>query len=367
MSAVDVALDLPRMPRMSVGMTAYAEELARRLPTVAPDLSFATLVRTSGLDLAEQIGVPFRAARAGARLVHHLSVYAPFFGTRPTIVTIHDLIHLRFPEHFKRSVGPYYRTVVRAVCARAARVVTDDERTIEDLERYLGIDPRKVRVVPLGVDDAYFATTVPAPAARPYFIYAGNRRPHKDLATLVRAWASLASERAIDLALTGIDDGTLGAFASTSAASPVSASTSSTSAVPSGSTSVPTLDPASARGRIRYLGDLSTADLARHYAGAVALVYPSLCEGFGLPMLEAAAVGTPVIASSGEVPGVLRAHVRVFAARDVAALRVALDDALAGTIDASGARRAARDLTWDRCAERTAEVYRDVLAEGNRP
>ncbi len=333
--SADVALDLPRMRHMSVGMRAYAEEMAARLPRVAPDLAFVTLVRTSALDRREQIDLPARLRRERPRLVHFLSVYAPLVGPRPYVITIHDLIHLRFPAYFKRFVGPYYRTVVRTVCARAARVITDDERTVADLERFLGVPARKVRVVPLGIDDAFFHPGEAARAPRPYFIYAGNRRPHKNLSALFRAWQALPPELEVDLALTG-DDGELGAER-----------------------------PERASGVVRFLGDVSSAELARLYRGAAALVYPSLCEGFGLPMLEAAAVGTPVIASSEAVPAVLRPLVDVFAPHDVRALTRLMANALVAPRDAR-ARDAARVLTWNLCAERTAEVYREVLAEGVR-
>lgn len=328
----DVALDLPRMRHMSVGMRAYAEEMARRLPLVAPDLVFATFVRTSALDRREQFDLPARLRRERPRLVHHLSVYAPLLGPRPYVITIHDLIHLRFPAYFKRFVGPYYRTVVRTVCARAARVITDDERTVLDLERYLGVPARKVRVVPLGVDDTFFERGVPAAAHRPYFIYAGNRRPHKNLAALFAAWEALPPDLDVDLALTGTS-GELGAAR-----------------------------PYRKRGTLRFLGDVSVSELAAFYRGAAALVYPSLCEGFGLPMLEAAAVGTPVIASSEAVPTPLRDVVDVFAPHDVVGLGRMMADVLV-TRPGGRARETARTLTWRRCAERTAEVYREVLAE----
>jgi len=334
MSACDVALDVPRMRHMSVGMTAYAEELARRLPRVAPDLRFTAVVRSSALDVREQIGLPLRLRRTRPRLVHHLAVYAPFFGFRPTIVTIHDLIHLRFPAMFKSRVRPYYATVVRAVCARAARVITDDERTIEDLERYLGVAPRKIVVVPLGVDDRYFENVAPVAAERRYFLYVGNHKPHKDLATLFAAWEALAPAFDVDLYVTGSDD------------FPESA-----------------ISPRRARGKVRFLGDVRQSELPALYRGAAALVHPALCEGFGLPMLEAAALGTPVIACRDAVPGVLRPYVDAFAPRDVGALAASLRLALVAPADRGDARRFARTLTWDRCAERTAEVYRTVLEE----
>jgi len=344
---VDVALDLPRMRFMSVGMRAYAEELAVRLPRVAPDLSFATVPRTSVLDFDEQVGVPRRLRATRPRLVHHLAVYAPIFGPAPSIVTIHDLIHLRFPALFKSRVGPYYATVVRAVCARAARVITDDERTIADLERFLGVPPRKVDVVPLGVDDAFLDAgrvasererqrggAPPANDVRPYVLYVGNHREHKDLPTLFAAWASLPDGLALDVRLTGVDD------------------------------LEPPLRPrARANGVVDFVGDVDADTLARLYDGAVALVHPALCEGFGLPLLEAAAVGTPVIACTDAIPGVLRAHVTAFAPRDVASVRAAIIAEIAAPRSREAARAAARELTWDRCAARTAEVYRRVLED----
>lgn len=330
----DVVLDLPRARQLSVGMRAYAEAMVARLPIVAPDLHFIARERSTALDLSEQIALPMALRRTRARLAHYLSVYAPLFGPRPYVITIHDLIHLRFPDYFKQSVGPYYRSVVRAVCARAARVITDDDRTIADLQRFLGVSPQKVVVVPLGVDDAYFAEIAPAAEPRPYFLYVGNHREHKDLPTLFSAWQALAPESNVDLVLTGDDD--LG----------------------------PAFErPKRSSGELRFIGNVGPDRLARLYRGAVALVHPALTEGFGLPMLEGAAVGAPVIASDGAVPTVLRPYVDVFPARDVRALTALMERVLGEGPLREGARRFARTLTWDRCAERTAEVYRNVLKE----
>jgi glycosyltransferase involved in cell wall biosynthesis len=333
-AGIDVALDLPRMRHMSIGMAAYAEELAVRLPRVAPDLRFATLPRRSAPGLDEQFGLPARLRRLRPRLVHHLSVYAPLGGPRPFVITIHDLIHLRYPALFKRSIRWYYATIVRVACARAARVITDDERTVEDLQRYLGVSPCKVRVVALGADDAFALPVEAAASARPYFLYVGNHRPHKNLPVLFAAWATLPAQSEVDLLLTGSDD-------------------FSANARP----------PQRGRGVVRFLGDVSSARLAQLYKGAVALVHPALCEGFGLPMLEAATVGAAVVASAEAVPALLRDYVDTFPAHDVDALRAALLRALAAPTAHAAARRFARTLTWDRCAERTAEVYRDVLEQ----
>ncbi len=334
---MDVALDLARFRQMSVGMRAYAEELAERLPRVAPDLTFAIRPRAAALGLGEQVALPLALRRLAPRLVHFLSVYAPLLAPRPYVITIHDLIHLRFPQYFKRSVGPYYATIVRAVCAGAARVITDDDRTVEDLERYLRVPPAKVSVVPLGVDALYLAPVAAETAVAggtPYFLFVGNHRPHKDLATLFAAWEALDPAREIDLHVTGPDD------------------------LPPGASR-----PRRERGRLRFLGDVPPVQLARQYRGALALVHPALCEGFGLPLLEAATVGTAVIACADAVPAVLRPYVDAFPARDVRALAALMSRALDEPLPRDEARRFARTLTWDRCAERTAEVYRAVLEE----
>ncbi len=323
---------------MSAGMQAYADELAARLPLVAPDLRFVTLPRDRTLSVDEQIGLPRRLRAAGANLVHFLAVYAPLLAPRPYVVTIHDLIHLRFPEQFKPTVGPYYRTVVRAVCARAARVITDDERTIGDLERFLAVAPSKVRVVPLGVGAAFLkdGEADALRASPPYFLYVGNHRPHKDLPTLFEAWEALPDELAADLVITGRDD--LGQARR----------------------------PRRAAGALRFAGDVDLPALRELYRDALALVSPSLCEGFGLPLLEAAALGTPVIASSEAIPGTLRPYVEAFAPRDVASLAGLMTRATRSFSRTQEARRFARTQTWDRCAKGTAEVYREVLAEIER-
>ncbi len=335
-AGTDVALDARLTRQMSVGMRAYSQELVARLPRVAPDLRFRTVGRGENFSLEEQARFPLELARLRPRLTHFLSLYAPLFAPRRFAITIHDLIHLRYPEVFKAKVGPYYRVVVRSLCARAERVITDDWRTVADLERFLGVPPGKVRVIALGVDDAFLGEVEPEPAPRPYFLFVGNHRPHKDLVTAFAAWEALPEALEADLVVTGHDD-----------------------------LAPEARRPQRARGALRFTGELERARLARACRGATALVHPAWCEGFGLPMLEAAAVGTPVLACADAVPGVLRPYVGVFAARDVRALRELMEAALAGGcgLDVERARSFARTQTWDRCAAATAEVYREVLAE----
>jgi glycosyltransferase involved in cell wall biosynthesis len=339
LSRADVLLDARITRRMSVGMIAYARQLALRLPRIAPDLRFGLFEWGGNFGFSEQVRLPLAILRERPRMVHFLALYAPLVRPRPFAITIHDLIHLRFPQYFKRSVGPYYRTVVRSACAQAMRVIVDDPRTADDLERFLGVDRAKVRVVPLGVDDAFLAPAEPEPSARPFFLYAGNHREHKNLSTLAAAWRALPAHLEADLFLTGDPD-------------------------------VPELTGLERPGgAVRFLGEVAPARLARLYRGAAAYVHPALCEGFGLPMLEAAAAGTPVIASSEAVPAVLAGVSDLFEPYDVLALTGLLARVLGTPVDDGQRRRrstAAHAYTWDRCAAATAEVYREMLAEVGR-
>ena len=321
---------------MSVGMQAYAREMASRLPRIEPQYDFVPFTHGSNFSWNEQVTLPLEIARAGAELTHFLSLYTPALPPKPYVITIHDLIHLRFPEYFKAKVGPYYQTVVRFACRRAERIITDDDRTVADLERFLGVDRARVRVIPLGADDRYFQPVEPYRPPRPYILYAGNHRPHKDLPTLFAAWAGLPTDIALDLYVTGADDFSDRGPQCTRPA-----------------------------GRIIAVGDVAESMLASFYAGARALVHPALCEGFGLPMLEAMAVGCPVVACEDAVPSVLRAAALTFPAHDAATARRAIERVINDERErerlVQHGRDLARPLTWDNCARQTAAVYREIL------
>jgi glycosyltransferase involved in cell wall biosynthesis len=317
-------------------MKTYARELAARLPRVAPQFGYRTYTTGRNFGLEEQLRLPWAMRRSRVDLVHFLSIYVPLATLAPSVITVHDLIHLRFPEYFKTKVRPYYHTVVRLACARAKAVITDDERTVDDLKELLGVDRKKVRVIALGADDRYFGPIEPFVPPRPYLLYVGNHRRHKNLATLFDAWSALPKEDAVDLYLTGPDDFN-GELQRRSTGE---------------------------RG-IVALGEVPEDRLPSYYAGARALIQPALREGFGLPMLEAMAAGCPVVACEDAVPRVLEPAALTFGARNAPELAALMHDLVA---DAglrqrfvNVGRRIARTLTWDQCARATADVYREVL------
>jgi glycosyltransferase involved in cell wall biosynthesis len=330
----DIALDVRETSHMSAGMRAYVRAMRRLLPVVAPDLRVMEFGSGDNFDFAEQVAMPLRVARLRPHLVHFPTPFVPRIVPAPHVVTVHDVIDLEFPQYAKRKVGAYWRRVVGPVLRSARAVVTDDAATVPLLERYLGVDPARVAVIALGVD-APDPLPEPMARARPYFFYAGNHRPHKDLATLVAAWASLPDRDAVDLVLTGGEE--------------------------------PALRLARhATGELVFAGECSTDEMWRWYRGAVAYVHPALREGFGLPLLEAIRAGTPVIAAETATPAVLAPYVHRYAAHDVDALRALLVRA-AEQPDAFGAgieqaRAATAHLTWERTVRATAELHRRLLA-----
>ena len=362
-----IGLDARLTRQMSVGMKAYVKELVARFPTQAPDLEFVVFTNepqiVSGknmqavhLNKAESIngsiGEQFLLRRTlrsqPIDLLHCMSIYASRFTSHPYVYTIHDLIHLRFPQYFSWKVPPYYRLVVRPLARAATFVLTDAAATIADLHQFLGVNPEHVRVVPLGVSEKFsidneqreqLAARARArfDLTRPYFLYTGNHRPHKNLQTLYTAWHDLVSH-ACDLVITEE-----GSFAATIE------------------------EPAKATGTLRLTGHVSADDLVSLYAGCAALVQPSLYEGFGLSVLEGMACGAPVIVA--QTPALLEVGsvaVSSFTPTDPAMLArlmdaVLSDAALAATMRANGRERV-RSLTWDATARGTAAVYREALA-----
>lgn len=326
-----VAFDARETSHMSAGVLAYSRKMRAWLPRVAADVRLVPLGRGDNFDLAEQAGLPLAILHSGAQLAHFPTLFVPRFVPRPYVVTVHDLIDLHEPQFVKAKVGPYLRAIV-APAVRAARlVIVDDAATVADLERFFGVDPQRVRVIALGCDDQP-DPAVPVVRARPYVLFVGNRRPHKNLSTLLEAWSQLPPELPVDLILSGPPDEALRA----------------------------TRGP----GEVVFLGSPDDVELRGWYAGAAVYAHPAVREGFGLPMLEAMRAGARVIAAASALPACLREHAVAVDARDAQAWRAALAGVLVDPASARAAAAAAQSatagLTWERTARLTAAVYREA-------
>ena len=324
---IRVAIAARGTTRASVGMRAYTRALLERLPRVAPDIDLIP------------VGAPLALHPLALRLARPHLVHLPYLEVaplvpRPYVAMVHDLIHLRFPALFSAATAAYWRLVAAPLYRHAARLLVSDPRVAADCVELLGVAPERLRVVPLGYGDAV-PEAEPWAAQRPYAFYAGNHRAHKGLETLFAAWAALPDELALDLVLTGRDE--------------------------------PALRSAYVRknGTIAFVGELDDATLARRYRGALAYVQPSLAEGFGIPALEAAVAGTPVLATTSSVPAPVAPFAQTFAPRDAAALaallEVLLHDPAPARARAAEGVAELRAYTWDRFAAETAAVYREVV------
>ncbi|MCZ7568473.1 MAG: glycosyltransferase family 4 protein [Ardenticatenaceae bacterium] len=289
--------------------------------------------------------------RDGADLLH-VQYVGPLAAPCPMIVMIHDLAFLHFPEAFRWDERLWMRLLIPRAAHRAAHVLTGSEFSRQDLIARYGLPPTKVTVTPYGVSSLYRPlrdrSLVRAVQTRyrlpEHFILAvGNIQPRKNLRRLVEAWSRARQAGTIDAGLVIAGQESWGAGETVQAAREVNL-----------------MD------EIRFTGYVPVTDLPLLYNAADLFVYPSLFEGFGLPLLEAMACGTPVVAGANSaIPEVVGDAALLTDTADVAALQAILEQVLRDRhlrecLGAAGRRRA-RQFTWRYCALKTLEIYRTVL------
>jgi alpha-1,3-rhamnosyl/mannosyltransferase len=303
------------------------------------------------------LGSLFRAAcRSNGFDLYHEPNFIPFDCDAPTVITVHDLSVLLHPEWHPADRVRLYERHFQNGLSRAAHIITDTHFLRDQVHEHLGVARDRVTAVPLGVGNEYGATTTDDIAAlrrrrklpERYLLFVGTIEPRKNLAMLIRSYRDLpgALRDTCPLVLAGSwgwksDD-------------------------------VAELYHNEARAKgVHHLGYVADEDLPALYAGARALVYPSLYEGFGLPPLEMLASGGAVIASTADVHReVLGRSAHFLDPNDRTGWRNAMsraitDDAWLAHIRWGGAARAAQ-FTWDRCAAGTAAVYDSLGAQPKR-
>ncbi len=287
----------------------------------------------------DQLWLPLTAARARVDLLHTLAFPTPLLWRSRSILTMHDATPWLFPQTASKGMRLYYRPLFPQALRRATMVLTPSMAARADVARATGVPQERILVAPEGVRLELFTACAAPATSDPYLLCVGTVEPRKNLATLFDAFRILVRQgRRLDLVLVGRRGWGR------------------------------PLDPGDIAPRVQFTGAVDDARLADYYSGAACFVLPSLYEGFGLPLLEAMAAGTPAVASGIPALRELAGEtVRYADPRDTGAFAAAIAATLDGGEETLARVRAARaraaTYTWDRCADVTLAAYRKALED----
>ena len=294
--------------------------------------------------IAEQL-LPLKGAFQDTQLLWVPHYNVPILYRGPLVVTIHDIAPLALPETLGNPVKrAYARLLTERATRHATAILSVSDFTARELETTLGVDPSKITVTYQGLEEAWPSTAQPhcEPDGAPYLLYVGNVKPNKNLGRLLEAFAKIQHQIPHRLVLAGRMRGF-------------------------GTSDDAVLQRAASLGdRVRFTDEIPDSELIALYAGATALVMPSLYEGFGLPLLEAMHFGCPVLASNAaSLPEVAADAGLYFDPRDPDSIadclcRV-LDAPLMNSLRSAGRARAAQ-FSYAKCAVQTAAVLNSLLA-----
>jgi glycosyltransferase involved in cell wall biosynthesis len=323
------------LDQAALGLPANFHVRPSRLPTINPRVRIPW----------EQFLAPLLLRRIKADLFHGTLNVVPLACPVPSVVTVHDLAFIRFPQTFRAYNRTYLDFATRLTVRRAARILTVSEHTRREVIGLLGVPPERVVVTP-NAARAHFRPPAPAAVSRlrarhnlpeQFVLYVGTLEPRKNLTTLLEAFVEVARQSDAPL-LIGGGKGWL-------------------------YTSIfERLEALGLRDRVRFVGYIEEDELPLWYAAATAFVFPSIYEGFGMPPLEAMACGTPVVTSNtSSLPEVVGDAGIMVDPYDASALATALiqvlrDAELRAELRVRGLQRAAQ-FTWSVTAERTLRAY----------
>jgi glycosyltransferase involved in cell wall biosynthesis len=372
---MNLTLDVRTATSHFPGISRYVKNLAQTLPSElqpgenllilhGSDQAFSwidelvrhhacrsNLVTISPFSLAQQWQIPRLLSKVGAHIYHSPYYLMPYRPGVPTVLTVYDLIPLRFPQFASARARLLFRLAMTLALRASDQVIAISEATRQDLHRAFHLPKERIQVIPLAAEESFQPPTLQEiqrvhskyNLPEEYVLYLGINKPHKNLARLVEAWAHLARQRAIDnqkLVIAGAWD-----------------------------PSYPQIKHLAAdlnlEQTIIFLGLIPEADLPGLYGAARLFVFPSLYEGFGLPVLEALSSGTPVACSHTsslpEVAGEAAIYFDPAGPDKIAeALAKALNNApLLEGLRARGLEQA-RKFTWRRTTRQTLQVYRQA-------
>jgi alpha-1,3-rhamnosyl/mannosyltransferase len=287
--------------------------------------------------------------RRGAQLLHIPSPEFPHKLEVPMVLTVHDLLPWRYPEYVGRKEARRAKVLLGRAAKRASRIIVGSEYTRDEVSLLLEVDPARVRVTPWGLDlrfapvestSMWLARRFGIPGR--YVLATGTRDPRKNLVTLIKAFERFQLENPeFTLVVVG----------------PRPQEGSTIGAAMNGSTA-----------RIVRAGFVTDEELVRLYGSAACFAFPSLYEGFGFPPIEAMACGAPVVCSDrASLPEIVGNAAVLVDPTDADLIGEGLQSILGSAQRASQYRERglehARRYTWGRCAEATAQVYREALED----
>ena len=353
----------------AAGIRRYSTELVRALTSLDEPLEVVALGGDSaripaGLERIPEsahppsnagwtlIGLPRTASRARVNVIHAPAYTAPFWAGVPVVLTIHDVSYETHPEWYPYRRDWLRRYFYRRSARAAARVLTVSAFSASEIMAAYGIPAARITVTPLGVHHGTFgagdpdiALDLPANVTEPFLLHVGDLHERRNLPlvldAVLEARRHFGAAAAMSLVLAGVDRGVSEGLCAMAA-------------------------EAGSPEAVVALGPVSEDRVHALYRGATALVYPSLYEGFGLPLIEAMASGTPVLAShEASIPEVLGGAGLLLDPHDVSAwrdaiIRVVNDESLRSDLRARGLARAAT-YTWQRTARLTLDVYREAV------
>ncbi len=307
-------------------------------------------VSASPFSLSQQWRLPRLLHTLGAHVYHSTYYLMPYRPGRPTVLTVYDVIPLRFPATVSRRARLLFRLTLALALRAADAVLCISKATARDVQALFSVPEERIHVTPLAAD-AYFRPVASQEREAlvnrlglpdRYVLYVGSNKPHKNLERLVRAWALVCPDD-VTLVIAG-------------------------PWLPAHSAPRALAARLGLDGRqVRFLGPVPERDLPALYSGALGFVFPSLYEGFGLPVLEAMACGTPVACSrAGSLPEVAGEAALYFDPTDVTDIASTVqllleDENVRASLRSAGLARAAH-FTWERTASQTLTAYRQLAA-----
>jgi glycosyltransferase involved in cell wall biosynthesis len=373
-SVLRIAIDARKIRDYGIG--TYLRNLLRHLSRLDAETEYVVFCRAGDAALPEELGANFRTIpetvkqysigeqvripldlrREKIDLFHAPHYVLPPLTPCKSVVTIHDCIHLRFPQYLPNRLGyAYARSSMWIATHRANRVLTVSEASKRDILRYFRVPEGKIDVIYNAIDDRLGETPTAEEIERvreryqlnaPYVLYAGNIKPHKNLERLIEAFHTLRQDPDLGHVKLLIIGDEISKYASLRRA----------------------VHRYKLHKYVRFFGFVPDKTLAVLYRLARVFVFPSLYEGFGFPPLEAMASGTPVITSNvSSLPEVVGDAALLINPLDPAEIaqamrRVLLDSELREELRQRGLRRV-NEFSWERSVRRVREIYGEVLGE----